>query len=75
MGIAPRARILNFVSYASVGYLVVVVFIFAVLGGQDKPTLSLLIGAILGITASLLSAVGDIKEKKQDLPLEKEKES
>ena len=39
--------------------------IIAVIGGQDDPSWSLLIGAILGIAASLISAFGDIREQKK----------
>ena len=41
----------------------VITGIIAVLNGQDQPTWSLLIGAFLGIAASLLSSFGDIKEQ------------
>lgn len=47
----------------------VITGVIAVLNGQDQPTWSLLIGAILGIVASLLSAWGDMKEQK--IPPEK----
>ena len=53
----------------------VVTGILATLSGQDQPTWSLLIGAVLGIGASLLSAFGDIKEKKQDIQIQEEKKS
>ena len=43
----------------------VVTGIIAVIGGQDDPSWSLLIGAILGIAASLISAFGDIREQKK----------
>ena len=42
----------------------VITGVIAVIGGQDAPSWSLLIGAVLGIAASLLSAYGDIREQK-----------
>ena len=36
--------------------------IFAVMAGQDELTASLIVGAVLGITASLISSFGDIRE-------------
>ena len=43
----------------------VITGVIAVLNGQDAPSWSLLIGAVLGITASLMSATGDMKEQKE----------
>ena len=42
----------------------VITGIIAVLVGQDKPSLSLLVGALIGIIASLLSSFADIQENK-----------
>ena len=44
----------------------VVTGVIAVLIGQDKPTLSLLIGALIGVAASLLSGFADILESKKE---------
>ena len=43
----------------------VITGIIAVLIGQDKPTLSLMLGALLGIVASLMSSIADILENKK----------
>jgi len=37
----------------------VITGVFAVMVGQDKPTYSLLVGAVLGLAAGVLSAIGD----------------
>ena len=39
--------------------------VLAVLLGQDTLSPSLLLGAVLGIAAALLSSISDIKEKKK----------
>ena len=43
----------------------VVTGVFAIILGQDTPSLTLLIGAILGLAASFLSSAGDILENKK----------
>ena len=43
----------------------VVTGVFAIILGQDTPSLTLLIGAILGLVASFLSSAGDILENKK----------
>ena len=43
----------------------VITGVIAVLSGQDSFSLSLVIGAILGVTASLLSAFGDLSDQKK----------
>ncbi len=40
----------------------VVTGVFAIIAGQDEPTYSLLIGAILGLVASFISSASDIRE-------------
>ena len=44
----------------------VVTGVFAIILGQDTPSLTLLIGAILGLAASFLSSAGDIIESKRE---------
>ena len=65
-----RANAMKYVSANVVAVIMpfsaVVTGIIAVLNGQDNFMPSLLIGAVLGITASLLSAFGDIREQKSD---------
>lgn len=43
----------------------VVTGVFAIILGQDTPSLTLLVGAILGLVASFLSSAGDILENKK----------
>ena len=43
----------------------VVTGVFAIILGQDTPSLTLLVGAILGLVASFLSSAGDIIENKR----------
>lgn len=43
----------------------VITGVFAVIIGQDEATLSLLIGAVLGLAASLLSGLGDVADSKK----------
>lgn len=65
-----RTTAMKYVSASVVAVIMpfsaVVTSVIAVLSGQDSPTWSLLLGAILGITASLLSAAGDIAESKNE---------
>ena len=44
----------------------VITGVFALILGQDEPSVSLLIGAILGLAASFMSSAGDILENKRD---------
>lgn len=44
----------------------VVTGVFAIILGQDEPTASLIIGALLGLVASFISAAGDIVESKRE---------
>ncbi len=44
----------------------VITGVFALILGQDEPSLSLLIGAILGLAASFMSSAGDILENKRN---------
>ena len=43
----------------------VITGVFALILGQDEPSITLLIGAILGLAASFLSSAGDIIENKR----------
>ena len=43
----------------------VITGVFALILGQDEPSVTLLIGAILGLAASFLSSAGDIVENKR----------
>lgn len=65
-----RTSAMKYVSASVVAVIMpfsaVITGIIAVIGGQDSPSWSLLIGAVLGIAASLLSAYGDIREQKND---------
>ena len=64
-----RTTAMKYVSANAVAVIMpfsaVITGVIAVINGQDSPSLALLLGAILGIAASLLSAFGDIKEQKK----------
>ena len=49
----------------SMPFSAVVTGVFALILGQDEPSVTLLIGAILGLAASFLSSAGDIIENKR----------
>ena len=45
----------------------VITGLVAVMIGQDKPTLTLLIGALLGVVAGIICSIGDTKESRKKL--------
>jgi drug/metabolite transporter (DMT)-like permease len=72
-----RTAAMRYVSPTAVAIIMpfsaVVTGVFAVAIGQDEPTVSLVVGAVLGLLAGLISSIGDLKENGGDDPTRVEK--